>query len=169
MPPNPRLKDGLKLSLLGVPQAGLPDRTFTRGQGCWNCIHAKSPVDRWFAKRSQKLAYAQRIALQNTLMGENDPEVVQIRREVELIDANIAQGQISICDVGRTANGEPVGDFVVNAFLCDRWTGRDGASLARSPDGKLDDLPEELRDKIDGSEPTTIAKLQAAEPDGGLS
>jgi hypothetical protein len=135
MPPNPRNKDGLNLSmlggsLLGVPQSGLPDRTFTRGQGCWNCINAKSPIDRWFDKRHQKLAYAQRIAIQSQA-GENDSEVVRIRRQVEQIDAQMAQQTMFVCNVGRTADGNPVGDFVASAFLCDRWTGRDGASLAR--------------------------------------
>jgi hypothetical protein len=166
MPPNPRFKDGLKLSmlggsLLGVPQSGLPDRTFARSQGCWNCIHAKSPVDRWLQKRAQKLEYAVRVALQSQL-GESDPQVIPIRRQIDQFDGMIARREVFACDVGRTQNRkggtEPVGDFVASAFLCDRWTGRDGASLAR--DGsKLDDLPEELRDKIDGPEPTSLAKL----------
>ena len=162
MPPKPRRPDGLKLSLhggtlLGLPQAGLPDRTFTRGQGCWNCTNAKSPIDRWFEKRSAKLAYATQIALQ-ALDGESDPAVVKIRREIEQFDGMCAKHEMFVCAVGRTADGQPVGDFVASAFLCERWSGRVGASLARADDGRLDDLPEELRDKIDPSA-TIVNKL----------
>lgn len=160
MPPAPRLKNGLQASLLGVPQAGLPDRTFARGQGCWNCIHAKSPVDRWLTKRATKLAYAVQIALQSPNK-EDDPEVVAIRRQVDQIDGHCRRKEIYTCDHGRTADGQPVGDFVASAFLCDQWSGQVGASLARADNGKLDDLPEELRDKIDGSQPMSLADFKA--------
>lgn len=154
----PEARKALQRSLLGVPQSGLPDRTFVRHQGCWNCVNAKTPVDRWRAKREQKLNYALQIAAESFL-GENHPEVVKVRRTVELIDDAVRQGSIFVCDVGRTATGEPVADFTTSAFLCDRWSGRDGASLARADNGKLDELPEELRERIDGPDPITPAQL----------
>ncbi len=160
MPPAPRFKNGLQASLLGVPQAGLPDRTFTRGQGCWNCINARSPIDLWKEKRAAKLAYAVQISLQSQ-QGEDDPEVVAIRRQVDQVDGHCARKEIFTCGQGRTADGQPVGDFIASAFLCDRWSGQVGASLARADNGKLDDLPEELRDKIDGSQPMSLADLKA--------
>lgn len=144
----------------GVPQAGLPDRTFTRHQGCWNCVHAKAPFERWLEKREAKLALGLQIALQSDLR-ESDPVVVRIRREVDMIDGAVARHEVFICDHGRTADGNPVGDFVTSAFLCDRWSGRDGASLARADNAKLDELPEELRERIDGPEPLTPAQVAA--------
>jgi hypothetical protein len=159
--PNPRPGSSLENSLNGVASAGLPDRTFGRGQGCWNCIHSKDPVNRWFDKRPGMLARGVHLAEQS-LMGEKHPIVIQIRRAVAAVDQAIAHRGLFVCDVGLTATGEPVGDFVASAYLCSRWTGRDGASLARGPDGKLDDLPEELRDKLDGSQPFDLEKFVAA-------
>lgn len=156
IPPEARKR--LERSLNGVVSAGMPDRTFVRGQGCWNCIHAKDPAPRWLDQRQQKLDYALRVALQ-TPRGENDPEIVKIRRTVEMIDGAVARGDVFVCAKGKTANGEPVGDFVTSAFMCDRWSGRDGASLARADDGKLDELPEELRERIDGPDPINVAQL----------
>lgn len=156
IPPENRKR--LERSLNGVLQAGMPDRTFVRGQGCWNCVHAKPPGPRWFDQRQQKLDYALRIALQSQLK-ENDPEVVKIRRTVEMIDGAVLRGDVFVCDVGKTAAGEPVGDFVTSAFLCGRWSGRDGASLARADHGKLDELPEELRERVDGSAPISVTQL----------
>lgn len=138
-----------------VAQAGLPDRTFERGQGCWNCIHAKPAVERWVDKRKEMLERGLRLSIDHP-KGQNYGPVVRIRRAVELMDAVVAQHKAFACAIGITAEGNPVGDLVASAYLCSRWTGRDGSSLARI-DGKLDLLPEELRDKIDGSDPTSVS------------
>jgi hypothetical protein len=173
MPNMPRLKNGLINLLNGTGQngsglVGMPDRTFERGQGCWNCIHAKKAVDFWTTRRKEYLNKAMQITL-NSPQGEKHPTVVQYRRVIDIYDHGVGTGAMVRCDVGRTANGNPVGDLVANAFLCDRWTGRDGASLARI-DGKLDVLPEELRERIDGSDPITpemLAEKTVIELDDG--
>lgn len=178
--PLSRLKGSLAQSLLGGGANGpelavLPDRTFERSQGCWNCIHAQSPIDRWMGKdadgkggvRGQMLSRAAKLAV-NSPRGERADAVVRIRRAVERIDFTVMHQLCFVCDHGVTEDRNPVGDFVASVFLCDNWSGRDGASLARRSDGKLDDLPGELRDKIDGSGPMNaeeyIEKLQGGSP-----
>lgn len=154
----------------GVAVAGLPDRTFTRAQGCWNCINAKDPettARRWFDHRERMLDRAMAITL-NSPLGERDETVVRIRRVVEASDQAIAGRKLVACDVGITEKNEPVGDFVASAFLCRKWSGRTGHSLARHDDGKPDTLPEELREIVDGSAPISannlLKKIQGEKP-----
>lgn len=60
-----------------------------------------------------------------------------------IFDRAVAAGGIGICAIGR-----PKSDFVDCRYLCDGWTGRDGASVATA--GKpLDKLPEEVREDIE--------------------
>jgi hypothetical protein len=154
-------RQALERSAHGVQRAGLPDRVFTRSQGCWNCINAQTPVDRWFDKRAALLDQAIGIATSDA-RGEQHPKVINIRRAILTIDQAVAGRLVFVCDKGITERGDSVGDFVSSAFLCSRWSGRDGASLARNEDGKPDVLPEELREIVDGTEPTTPDQLATA-------
>lgn len=91
----------------------------------------------WSHKRQTDLGLAM-IKAQGSPQGESDPAVVGMRRMVDQVDHAIARGVFGIC-----VNGKSKTDFVHNAYLCDNWTGREGASLATS--GTLaDKLPEEL-------------------------
>jgi hypothetical protein len=134
------------------------ERVIDRGQGCWNCKHwdreAAKPL--WTEKRQTDLTTALNLAL-NLPDGEpktaaecKSPEALRcfnIKAMVDSLDHLVASGHVGVCKGGgRTANGEQVGDFVVHNFLCDRWSGVSGASLAT--EGKTDLLPEELADKM---------------------
>lgn len=139
-------------SLMGAtldPETGLIGRRFERTQGCWNCIHGDfdGGKDYWKAKRQQDLQIAATKALESPL-GEEEPVVKNIRRMVDAIDVGLATGNLIQCrgHKGRDANGNPVGDFCKSNYLCDQWSGKQGASVARDV-GKSDPLPMELEDK----------------------
>lgn len=153
-----RLRDGV------VQPSGLPDRTFERSRGCWNCVNSSSreeTTNRWFDKRDQlgQQAVSQALASRH---GENDRKVVKLRVFITTIDQAVAAGNLTTCSKGRLPNGDPVGDFVATAYMCDQWTGKTGHSLAAHSDGKPEILPEELRDIVDGSEPMTTTKAANA-------
>lgn len=84
--------------------------------------------------------------------GEHHPKVVNIRRMVDTADHGVAANQLVRCTTGRLPGGDPVGDLTAHNYMCDRWTGRDGSSMAKV-DGKVDLLPEELRERVDGPDP----------------
>ena len=123
------------------------DRVFQRGQGCWNCVNSCSAVEFWTERRKRDLTHAKLLA-QNSPQGDDHPQVKQVYRMVDTIDHSVAAHALLRCTKGVTAEGEPVGDLVAHNYLCSKWSGKQGASLAR--EGKLDDLPEELADKLDG-------------------
>ena len=128
------------------------DRIFNRGAGCWNCKHCESGKAFWTHKRQQDLASALRIS-QGSPLGEEHPKVINIRKMVDTIDHSIAAGALVRCTgKGMTAHNEPVGDLVAHNYMCHKWTGAQGASIARAG-GKMDELPEELVDKLDGAPP----------------
>lgn len=66
-----------------------------------------------------------------------------------MFDVMMNSGQIGLCLVNGTKS-----DFVHHAYLCERWTGRAGAEIAReeSTDETARMLPEELKEKVDGSD-----------------
>jgi hypothetical protein len=131
-------------------RTGLSGRTFERKQGCWNCFHFDydRARDKWFDRRQADLAIAVRMALESPL-GENDPKVVNIRRMVEAVDLGIKSHTLGTCDgTGIDAEGNSVGDFVKSVYLCAKWSGAQGASVARAGEA-ADPLPMELRDKED--------------------
>lgn len=75
--------------------------------------------------------------------------IEQATAHVERFEASIKHGdpilgQMALC-TERTST--KYGTYVSDRFLCDRWSGATGASVAREG-GRLDDLPEELRDKL---------------------
>jgi hypothetical protein len=126
------------------------ERVISSGQGCWNCKHWDQDKAKplWTEKRQHDLTTALRIA-QESRSGEQDQRVFNIRAMVNSLDHLVATKHVGVCvGGGRTANGNPVGDFVVHSFLCDRWSGVSGASLATG--GKTDPLPEERAEQING-------------------
>lgn len=129
------------------------ERVISTGQGCWNCKHwdrdKAKPL--WTQKRQNDLARAAEIAV-TSRHGENDQRVYNIRKFVNDLDHLVAVRMIGVCvGGGRTADGNPVGDFVVHSFLCDRWSGVSGSSLATG--GKTDPLPEERAELMNGVKP----------------
>lgn len=53
-------------------------------------------------------------------------------------------GQMALCNERSSTK---YGTFVSDKYLCDRWSGAQGASVARAG-GRADDVPEEMVDKI---------------------
>jgi hypothetical protein len=68
---------------------------------------------------------------------------------IRQMDALIASDMAGLCMKGaRPKNlGGPEGDFVHAKFFCDRWSGRDGASLVTA--GHDDKLNEELNEIVE--------------------
>jgi len=130
----------------------LPGRTFERSQGCWNCIHFDNDTKArafWAACRKRDLATAALVAAADP-RGMASPRAANIVRTVEAADVGIAAGSFGMClDPKRDAQeGEgSAGDFVQASYLCNHWTGAQGASVARAGD-RADDLPQELEDKL---------------------
>jgi hypothetical protein len=134
------------------------ERVISRGRGCWNCKSwdrdAAKPL--WTEKRQVDLQTALNLALDlpdgepTSAADCKTPEALHcynIKSMVNSLDHLVASGHVGVCmGNGRTANGDSVGDFVAHAFLCDRWSGVAGASLAIQ--GKADLLPEELAENM---------------------
>jgi hypothetical protein len=136
------------LPTIGPIETNLPDRTFERTQGCWNCVSGSRDIAKswWSAKRQKDLEAALAIALQSP-MGEKDPKVTGMRDMIDRVDRGVASGGLVKCvGGGMTARNEPVGDLVVHNYLCVKWSGKTGASVARAGEAP-DLLPEELEDK----------------------
>jgi len=127
----------------------MEERTFERGQGCWNCVNSASSVAFWTERRQVDLQKAATIATSSPL-GESDERVQKMIQFVNAADHYVAAHALLRCVKGIKADGQPVGDLVMHNYLCSKWTGREGSSLARI-DGKLDKLPEELAWYVDGS------------------
>lgn len=128
---------------------GLSDRVYLRSQGCWNCKHASFDIakDWWKDKRQKDLAEALALSMLSPL-GEEDPKVKNIRRMVDLIDNGLASGGLTKCIGGGVdADDNPVGDLLKNSYLCRKWSGVQGASIAREGES-LDPLPMELEEEV---------------------
>jgi hypothetical protein len=160
-PPNHDNDDPDKVALFD-------GRTFERTQGCWNCKHwsVKGAVDRWSDQRQMNLQRALTIALESP-QGEDDERVKNIKGMVNKLDHEIARGSAGTCSGGgKTANNDPVGEYVVHNFLCGQWSGASGASIARGG-AKADKLPEELQERLDGPRSTNNTKMPLI-PGGSL-
>lgn len=73
-------------------------------------------------------------------LGQIVAQAKQREARFEVFDRAMELGQIGICVAGHAP-----GDFVEHRYLCDKWDGMTGSSLATS--GKpLDKLPDELVD-----------------------
>jgi hypothetical protein len=129
-----------------------PERTFDRGRGCHNCVsfsNEEMSRSHWLLHKMSRLAqYKGTIGL--PLLGDmenpNAPTKPDPRlKQLHDIERLVNTGCVGICLKGaRPASmGGPEGDFIAFSFLCDRWTGREGHSLATA--GRpLDKLNEEL-------------------------
>jgi hypothetical protein len=151
-----------ELNTLLVPK----ERVISKGQGCWNCKHWDREMAKplWTQKRQGDLTTALNLALdlpkgEPTTMqeaveaGPNGVRCFNIKSMVDSLDHLVASGHVGVCKGGgRNEKDDPVGDFVVHSFQCDRWTGVSGASLATG--GKSDTLPMELAEKIDKPKPS---------------
>lgn len=130
------------------------DRIVSRGQGCWNCIHGNSANEFWTERRKSELVQLKILTDENP----NSETRQRLAHKIDVIDHSVAAGALKHCTKGVTAAGEPVGDLVAHNYLCSKWSGQQGASLAREG-GKLDELPEELIDKVDGTPSLDLEKL----------
>jgi hypothetical protein len=135
------------------------DRTFSRGQGCWNCIHGSSEeaVKFWTERRKRDVLFLKQL-IEQAPAGEQSLAVKQLVKKIDTIDHSVAAHALLRCTKGVTAEGKPVGDLVAHNYLCSKWSGKQGSSLAREGRG-LDDLPEELADKIDGTPSVDLERL----------
>ena len=133
-----------------LPALGrLPERTFERTQGCWNCTGWSRDLAKswWSDKRQKDLEAALALSLESPL-GEKDPKVADLRRMIDKVDHGVASGALGKCvGHGVATNGDPVGDLVVHNYLCSKWNGAQGASAARGGEAP-DPLPAELEDKL---------------------
>lgn len=137
------------------------DRVVERARGCYSCKHFENgALARRTWRRDHRPALEQHInekaglppvsldgaALDQQVADSLAPAKDMIRK----MDLAVTNGVFGICMKGkRPADlGGPAGDFVHAAFLCDRWNGRDGASVA-TQGKKLDKLPAELRDDME--------------------
>jgi len=161
-----------ELSQIAVPK----ERVISRNQGCWNCTKwdREKAKPLWEQKRQNDLQTALKIAM-NLPDGEpksaedcKTPEALRcfnIKAMVNSLDHLVASGHVGVCTGGgKTADGNPVGDFVVHSFLCDRWVAMAGARLTNEG-GRLDDLPEEVADKLNSR--TLISDEMAEKLSGG--
>ena len=135
--------DGDEADRIFVPK----DRIFERGQGCWNCLNSSSAVAFWTERRKEDVLRLKVLADQ-TPPGVSNQTRDNLAHMIDTTDHSVAAHALLRCTKGVTAEGNPVGDLVAHNYLCGKWSGKQGASLARQ--GKLDDLPEELADKLDG-------------------
>lgn len=135
------------------------ERTFERTQGCWNCKHSTAAKGYWTQQRQNDLKRALELA-QASPEGEASVKVVTIRGWVDRVDRLVALKQLIRCTTGKNPNGDELPDLVQHSYLCDKWSGASGSSLARDV-GKTDKLPEELVDYVDGDGSYSAAQVSA--------
>lgn len=136
------------------------ERILTRNAGCWNCVHMRDATEFWFGdptkgthgRRGQALDRAVAIALAHP-MGEQAPQVVNIRRMIQIGDEGVRQRAMIKCGPGHAE-----GDLIASSYMCTQWTGATGASIALGGE-RINDLAQELREKIDRSPAQASAKL----------
>jgi hypothetical protein len=130
-----------------------PERTFERGRGCWNCTayeNGELSRQHWSEHKGRLLAVLAGSAplvrlgeMEKAVPSQDDARLDQVTQ----MDKAIKIGVIGMCMKGSRPQslGGPEGNFVEHRFLCDRWNGRQGSSVATS--GKpLDKLNDELLD-----------------------
>lgn len=140
----------------------LPDRTFARSKGCWNCTHAGDPatvgLPHWLnecrprderkilAPLKDELAKIPAEDKRTSTKARRSELLKVIEKHAQLIEAHetaIREGKVIRC-TNRLCK-DP-GDFKSHRFLCDQWSGATGASLAQGGAATADMLPEELKD-----------------------
>lgn len=135
------------------------ERVITRNAGCWNCKFMRDATEFWFGdktkgtfgRRGEDLNRAVTIAVDSP-RGENDQRVLNIRRMIVVLDEGVSTRAMVRCGGGYNET-----DLIANSFMCHRYVGATGASVAREGE-RINDLPEDVREKIDGSDSST-AKL----------
>lgn len=122
---------------------GLPGRTFERTQGCWNCIHydvGERSRNYWFQKaKPRDEGHAKAYEFEGKMDAAR-----AVRQTIEDAERAILTGKAGMCSAGKAKS-----EYVMSAYLCNHWSGRTGASVAREG-GAPDLLPAELRDVVDG-------------------
>lgn len=79
-------------------------------------------------------------------MRRNPKESQQRQAAWANADRLVQAGALGMCLVGVPLDAQGQGaDFVHYQYLCNRWTGREGASVA-TEGHPIDKLPEELKD-----------------------
>jgi hypothetical protein len=122
----------------------LKGRTFERTQGCWNCLRWENQElarKRWQDCERAELAAAEAIRLVDP-RGEAAPKYLQIRKTVAQGRQMVFSGRFGVCLAGGVET-----DFVEAAHLCEKWSAKTGASIARAG-AAPDPLPDELKDKV---------------------
>jgi hypothetical protein len=146
------------------------DRVVERGRGCWNCIghdhDGEATKKLWQEDKDKLLAEVFEIAAkqehpQNFIAYVDglaaDPRsitievtdsrdlqrVKSIMKTVDTMDRSVGQGAFRICF--RNGAGDRGGKYISAQYLCDKWTGMSGTSMATSGHA-LDKLPDELRE-----------------------
>jgi hypothetical protein len=143
----PNLKAFLRKKYPGVNS---DERLVVRSQGCWNCTHfsKEKAKDLWWNEaRAAQLNRAVKLALESPL-GENSMPVKNIRAMIPVIDKAIEEGRFGRCSVGKQPDGTPVADFIEQGYMCQMWTGAEGASVAREGATLPEKLPEEVMERL---------------------
>jgi hypothetical protein len=101
-----------------------------------------------FMQQGHSMADATNMAL--AVVGSKDPALQHAVAEARQTDARFAifnrlsqRGEIGICMKGGSGT-----DFVHHAYLCDKWSGREGHRIAAEGHAP-DKLPEELVEEVD--------------------
>jgi hypothetical protein len=142
---------------------GLPkERVVERGRGCWNCtgfengllarqqwraVHRPARERQLQARKRELVERRQAELIRSPLAPTSDLDQAfnQLATQVGLlkdVDRAVTAGALGMCMVGGTAC-----DFVTATFLCEKWTGRQGSSVA-TQGHPVDALPQELKDKL---------------------
>jgi len=102
----------------------------------------------WEQKRLSDLGAAVHIS-QHSPLGEEDQRVLNIRSMVHKADVAMTRRPpvFGACLKRELSRDTPIGDFVSHEYLCDHWSGRSGASVARAG-AALDERPEELMEDV---------------------
>jgi hypothetical protein len=132
--------------LLGLGDSHIKERT----QGCWSCTHfsTEKAIELWW--NGARKAMAARGAELAATVGLQDPRVQALRKTLPEMDVGMETRLWGICTGGGFTYTDgvkqpPFGDhqFIQSVFLCEKWTGAQGSSVAREGQ-KADLLPQEV-------------------------
>ena len=146
-------------NFLGRKKAPIPGRTFIRNQGCYNCV---SGVFEGPLLEQHLMTTGMRDV---RLMLEEGKTHEQAALCIALRNRKLEEKKGGLCMKGAPHGG----DFVVPKLLCSRWVGRVGVNKFA---GGVDDLPEELADKLGDKDDTrspfevSADKLRAQKAEG---